>query len=245
MDYAQYIQKFCQHYQSALSDMGLSPDFEVPSLGAPPKSRKAVPSVLIVAPHPDDECLMGGYALRMRAEWKARVSVLPFSLGSKKERQSARLNELKQACQVLDFECLEPHQNVAAAIEAVGADVVFSPHREDGHPTHQLAAETTALAFKTLKAKDPTAQFLWFQTEFWAQMPKPNLLIPLRPEHVTLIGLALLKHVGEVSRNPYHLRLPSWYVDQVRRGSEMVQNGPGGSGLPGWIFGQLYTRVDV
>lgn len=33
-------------------------------------------------------------------------------------------------------------------------------------------------------------------------------------------------HAGEVKRNPYHLRLPAWMMDNVRRGSEVIA-GPG------------------
>ena len=39
---------------------------------------------------------------------------------------------------------------------------------------------------------------------------------------------ALSLHVGEVARNPYHLRLPAWMIDNVRRGAELV-GGQGGA----------------
>ena len=45
-------------------------------------------------------------------------------------------------------------------------------------------------------------------------------------------------HVGEVRRNPYHLRLPAWLQDNVRRGGELV-GGQGGP-APDFDFATLY-----
>ncbi len=44
--------------------------------------------------------------------------------------------------------------------------------------------------------------------------------------------------MGEVGRNPYHLRLPAWMIDNVRRGTELV-GGQGGAS-PGFVFATLY-----
>jgi hypothetical protein len=49
---------------------------------------------------------------------------------------------------------------------------------------------------------------------------------------------ALTFHVGEVRRNPYHLTLPAWMVDNVRRGGEVV-GGQGGA-APDFTFATLY-----
>ena len=45
-------------------------------------------------------------------------------------------------------------------------------------------------------------------------------------------------HVGEVTRNPFHLFLPAWMQDNVRRGSELV--GGQGEAAPDWTFATLY-----
>ena len=45
-------------------------------------------------------------------------------------------------------------------------------------------------------------------------------------------------HVGEVQRNPYHLLLPAWLMDNVRRGAE-VAGGQGGT-APDFSFAALY-----
>jgi hypothetical protein len=39
---------------------------------------------------------------------------------------------------------------------------------------------------------------------------------------------ALSLHAGEVARNAFHLRLPAWMMDNVRRGAELV-GGQGGT----------------
>jgi LmbE family N-acetylglucosaminyl deacetylase len=254
MDYAQFVKATESLYldQLRLTQLGHAPA-PLPKLGAPPSTPNAAgpgsppttlpPAVLIVAPHPDDECLMGSYAFRMKLEWNARVVVFPFTLGSKKERQAERLQELRAACKVLDFEVSEV-PDLPAAIAAVRPDFVFSPHAEDGHPAHRRAHEACREAIPAFLAATPGARIQWLQTEFWHAMKAPNLLIPLSAEHVAMMGLALAQHQGEVARNPYHLRLPAWFMDQVRRGSEQV-GGAGGSGLADWVFGQLYLRVDV
>ena len=49
---------------------------------------------------------------------------------------------------------------------------------------------------------------------------------------------ALSLHAGEVARNAYHLRLPAWMMDNVRRGAELV--GGQGSAAPQFAFATLY-----
>jgi hypothetical protein len=49
---------------------------------------------------------------------------------------------------------------------------------------------------------------------------------------------ALTFHVEEVRRNPYHLTLPAWMIDNVRRGAELV-GGQGGA-APDCTFATLY-----
>jgi hypothetical protein len=53
---------------------------------------------------------------------------------------------------------------------------------------------------------------------------------------------ALTFHVGEVRRNPYHLSLPAWMMDNVRRGAELL--GGQGTAAPEFTFATLY-RLSV
>ena len=69
-------------------------------------------------------------------------------------------------------------------------------------------------------------------------MSKPNILVEVPTEIVELQMKALEMHTGEVSRNPYHLRLPAWMMDNVRRGSEVI--GGTGANAGNMAYGVLY-----
>jgi hypothetical protein len=76
------------------------------------------------------------------------------------------------------------------------------------------------------------------ETEFWGAMSAPNLMLELAADEVASLVEALTWHVGEVRRNPYHLSLPAWMIDNVRRGSELVL-GQGAAAAP-FTFATLY-----
>ena len=69
-------------------------------------------------------------------------------------------------------------------------------------------------------------------------MTAPNLMVESTVEDVADLVAATSFHAGEVQRNPYHLRLPAWMQDNVRRGSEIV-GGQGGT-APSFTFATLY-----
>lgn len=217
------------------------------------------PVALVCSPHPDDEAITGGLALRLRREgW--RVVNVAITLGSNPTRRSARLEELERCCTFLGFELeiagglgLEGIRPERAAAEpdrwrhAAGIlaeifrkcspRVLIFPHKADFHPTH---CGTHLLVHAALEqAQLPTAPWL-VESEFWAQMSAPNLLIGSSPDDVALILAGLRQHVGEVSRNPYHLRLPGWLSDNVRRGSEVLAGA--GSAAANFAYGTLYRR---
>jgi hypothetical protein len=76
------------------------------------------------------------------------------------------------------------------------------------------------------------------ETEFWGQMTTPNLLVEYEADDVGDLIAATSFHVGEVQRNPYHVTLPAWMLDNVRRGAELV-GGQGGVAPP-FLYGQLF-----
>src|SRR4051812_45638205 len=73
----------------------------------PPPTKSApdpnAPVCLIFSPHPDDECIIGGLALRLMREAGMRVINVAVTHGSNKERQQPRLQELKNACDWIGF----------------------------------------------------------------------------------------------------------------------------------------------
>jgi len=232
--YSQYVESIAQQYLQ-LSGLPL-PE---PTPLYKPGAISDQPRILILSPHPDDECLMAACALRMQEEWGAQVTVVPYSYGSNVSRRVSRSQELKDALTILGFNLFDPRKNAAYekltqeefldAVKHIDPEVIIAPHAKDRHPTH---IEAHAMACLAKSAK------LLVQTEYWQAAEEPNLFISLSTQHVVKIGEALMKHVGEVARNPYHLSLPAWYMDQARRAPEIIPSGFGGKGS-NYIFGQL------
>lgn len=248
-------------YQKFVSDyVQLAAGGKSLPLGGFPAPRKNIPAerapvVLLFSPHPDDECVNGGLALRLMREAGARIVNVAVTLGSNKERRAARQMELKNACDWIGFdvetiglERISPASRASepevwiAAVKAVLATIakyqpraIFFPHGLDWNSTH---IGTHYLVMDALKSLPPEFTTMLIETEFWGQMPAPNLLVELGANDVAdLIG-ALSFHVGEVQRNPYHLRLPALLQDNVRRGAELV-GGQGGA-APDFSFAALY-----
>jgi LmbE family N-acetylglucosaminyl deacetylase len=182
-------------------------------------------TVMILSPHPDDESIVGSLGLRLQKENNAHIINIAVTLGSKKERQAERAQELQEACEVLDIENVVLHENwkikekeLKSLIQKYQPQLIIAPHSKDFHPTH---IKTSQLAKKVLLSlKKETILVAW--SEFWGQMTKPNILVDVPQEILELQMKALTKHRGEIERNPYHLRLPAWMMDNVRRGSEII-----------------------
>ena len=68
-----------------------------------PALPAAAPHALLFSPHPDDECLTGGLALRLHREAGLKVINVAVTLGSDRARRGERLAELEQACHYLGF----------------------------------------------------------------------------------------------------------------------------------------------
>ena len=129
----------------------------LPHACAPAAARHA-PKALIFSPHPDDECIIGGLALRLLREAGMRVVNVAVTQGSKKERQAARWDELRAACDYLGFDLVA---TVPGGLEKINVRtrqrtpplggvgrgdrghprpeqprVVFFPHETDWNSTH-------------------------------------------------------------------------------------------------------------
>jgi LmbE family N-acetylglucosaminyl deacetylase len=223
-----------------------------------PDTATDAPKVLVFSPHPDDEAIIGGLALRLLREAKWNVINVAVTQGSKKERQAGRLQELKNCCECIGFgvqltapgglERIHPKtraQEPAHWSKSVGviADIlakhqpraVLFPHELDWNSTH---VGTHFLVLDALKGLPAGFSCYTVETEFWGQNPSPNLMVELNVEHVADLVAALTFHIGELRRNPYHLSLPAWMIDNVRRGAELV-GGQGGA-APDFTFATLY-----
>lgn len=187
-----------------------------------------------------------------------RVINVAVTQGSNKERQAGRLQELKNACDWIGFgleqtapnglEKINPKtraidpQHWAAAVKVIASSlaknqphVIFVPHELDWNSGH---VGTHFLVMDALKTLPASFQTLLVETEFWGQNPSPNLMVESSAEDVADLLAALSFHIEEVRRNPYHLRMPAWLMDNVRRGAELV-GGQGGA-APDFTFATLY-----
>ena len=234
----------------------------IPLGGLPPAPAPRLPDnaprTLVFAPHPDDECIIGALPLRLRRELSHRVSAVAVTQGSRVDRQVARLDEMRGACHFLGFELISTHQNglaginlrtrehnpgawedavqvIAQIISYHRASVIFLPHADDFHSTH---VGTHHLVLDAMKTLGPGFHCKVVETEYWRPMAEPNLMVESSPEDVADLVAAVSFHQGEVARNRYHLYLPSWLADNVRRGSELV--GGQGASSPDFHFATLY-----
>jgi LmbE family N-acetylglucosaminyl deacetylase len=224
----------------------------------PPPPIQGGPKVLLFSPHPDDECIFGGFPLRLIREAGSEVVNVAVTQGSSQARQAGRLAELRQACRYLGFGLTTTREgglehinrktrdgNPAAWAESVACiaailkrhmpAMVFIPHERDANSTHE---GTHLLVMDALTSMGEGFRCRVVETEFWAPMASPNLMIEIPPDTLADLLTALSFHVGEVSRNPYHLTLPAWMMDNVRRGGEVV-GGQGGA-APDFPFATLY-----
>ena len=223
-----------------------------------PKVRANAPKVLIFAPHPDDECIIGALALRLLREAKMNVLNVAVTQGSSKERQAGRLAEVRNACDYIGFGLITTRENGLEKINAKGREqdpanwaasvdiianiltvqrpcVLFVPHAQDYNASH---IGTHDLVMEAMAKLGPEFSCLVVETEFWAAMANQNLMVESSARDVADMVAALSFHVGEVQRNPYHLSLPSWMQDNVRRGAEVV--GGQGAQAPDFAFATLY-----
>jgi LmbE family N-acetylglucosaminyl deacetylase len=223
-----------------------------------PAPAADAPDALIFSPHPDDECIIGALAIRLQREGGYRIVNVAVTQGSNKARQGGRWAELSAACDYLGFELVETipgglekisvttRQNDPArwqaAVDVIAGilrerrpQVVFFPHEADWNSTH---IGTHYLLADALARQSQEFSCRVIETEFWGAMATPNLMVEFSPQDLGDMMAALSFHVGEVERNPYHLLVPAWMQDNVRRGGELV-GGQGGA-APDFSFATLY-----
>lgn len=225
---------------------------------ARPDIAPDAPVALIFSPHPDDEAIIGGLALRLLREAKWNVINVAVTQGSNKARQAGRWDELQACCDCIGFGLVQTlpggleKVNVkarendpahwAASVKTI-ADIlakhrpqaIFFPHDTDWNSSH---IGTHHLVLDALRTLPPDFRTVAVETEFWGAMASPNLMVEISTQDLADLITALTFHVGEVQRNPYHLTLPAWMVDNVRRGGELV-GGQGGA-VPDFSFATLY-----
>jgi LmbE family N-acetylglucosaminyl deacetylase len=241
------------------SGAGLSVGYEArPQL---PEVALDAPVCMVFSPHPDDEAISGALPWRLRTQARWRVLNVALTLGSNKGRRAARWHELEQCCAYLGFELVsasgEPGRGFEVVSEQAADDdpahwagcvarvadlitrhqprLIVCPHGSDGHAAH---IGTHRLVMEALRTMGSEADLSLALSEYWNTQSDPGLMVELGTAEVADLVAALSLHVGEVARNPYHLTLPAWFIDSVRRGAERM-GAPGGS-APDFRFASLY-----
>lgn len=152
-------------------------------------------SVLVLAPHPDDESVGAGGTIRLLADAGAQIVVAFATNGEAtigapddpEEVAARRRSEATAACRLLGATPRflgHPDGHLGEAAEALAADLealmrelspqaVFLPWFADGHPDH--AACTQAVARARL---DPKVELWGFET--WTPLPA-NRLVDITP----------------------------------------------------------------
>jgi N-acetylglucosamine malate deacetylase 1 len=251
--YMPLVDEYARLYRDgARLPLGNLPTVAVPGPGA------VGPSALIFSPHPDDEGIIGGLALRLQREHGWRIKNVAVTLGSLQARRAERLAELRGACAYLGFDLIVPDVSgweqvtpegrannpgkwdakVAAVADLLRHEkptALFFPHVDDWNGTH---IGTHWLVMDALARVGAEWSGFLVETEFWGQMARPNLMVEVSASQVADQVAGVSFHAGEVLRNPFHLRLPAWMQDNVRRGSELV-GGQGGT-APSFDFATLY-----
>jgi LmbE family N-acetylglucosaminyl deacetylase len=171
------------------------------------------PTVLHLAPHPDDE-LIGAPATLMAlrdAGW--RVVNLACGLGSDPSRREARAGELREACHRAGFELrlldgpafaeIRPDGGklrtpIVEVLEEVRPAIVVSPDVGDRHPAHEEVAEAARAAIEAI-ASPPR----WWTYGIWGPLAAPTLVTAFDADRLEEILHALAAHAGELDRADY------------------------------------------
>ena len=205
------------------------------------------------SPHPDDEYIIGGLAIRLQRSRDGtsrnvavtQAAIVPVRRGRWKELEDACRSRIRTHChgaQRTGTDHPRPGRRIRKAgrprwRSLPGFSRTRSPHlpcrmsTTGTEPTvgvHHLVLDALA----TLPSAFSTAIV---ETEYWGQMTRPNLMVEVSEGQLADQVTALSFHVGEVQRNPFHLLLPAWMQDNVRRGGELVGGqgrGPRALGLP-------------
>jgi N-acetylglucosamine malate deacetylase 1 len=127
-------------------------------------------------------------------------------------------------------------QAIAALLLQHRPALVLAPHAADDNPSHRGVHRLVVDALAA--ARSDTVLAL---TEFWSTQPQPNVLVQTNIADTARLIAALERHTGEIARNPYHLRLPAFLADAVRRGGELVLGA--GEEPPDFAFATLYRLV--
>ena len=144
-------------------------------------------------------------------------------------RQAERWKELAACCDYVGFGLVATRENglegvnmktrahepgqwaekvewIAAILREHKPRVIFFPHDDDWNSSH---IGTHHLVVDALGRVGAEFSCHAVETEFWGAMDTPNLMVESSEKDLVDLITALSFHVGEVRRNPYHVRMPA------------------------------------
>ncbi len=234
-------EKYLRDFSRLLAAGRRLPNAQAPARPAP-RARAGAPTALILAPHPDDECLMGVLPRRLQRESGWRVIAVAVTLGSRLDRRCARRAEMAAACARLGWEFLcAADRPLHEIVRDARPGLIVLPHRRDANATHR-AVHRRALAALRRAGLKPGA--VAAESEYWSTLEDPNALVEADLAVAGDLLAALTCHAGEVARNPYHALWPCWLADGARRGAELVGGQGAAAGGASWASLYRLSRWD-
>lgn len=175
------------------------------------------PTVLHLAPHPDDEVLGAGATLMALRDAGHRVVNLAVSLGRAEERER-REQEVMEASARTGFELVihDPPLAISAdddldaaqaaltrslgeLLAATEPGIVVGPSPHDGHHGHELVGRAARDALRALGDEAPR----WWMWGLWDDLPLPTLVSLFGSDRLDAVIYALEAHAGEIARNDF------------------------------------------
>jgi LmbE family N-acetylglucosaminyl deacetylase len=213
------------------------------------------PTVVHVAPHPDDEALgcPGALLHLLDRGWKV-VSVLASQgFPDQYERRRAEFEEASRRARFVPV-VLDPPLDISlpddlegatarvanelpAILEEHGASVVVSPSPHDVHHGHETVARGVQRALETL-----SPSIRWWMWGIWGDLPVPNVFYPFGDPDLARMLHILEAYAGELERNDYRRLLSGRATANAVLGSERVFGfgSPAASLLP---YAEVLTEV--
>ena len=156
-------------------------------------------SVLVIAPHPDDEVIGCGGAIRLRVERGERVSVVFLTSGelglkhlpresawkvretearkSSKILGLAKLHFLRQPDWLLGDHASATETALKPLLEQERPALIYLPHPNDGHPDHQATLPILRAALKRCRGLKP--ELLAY--EIWTPLAAHDIAVDISP----------------------------------------------------------------
>jgi LmbE family N-acetylglucosaminyl deacetylase len=213
------------------------------------------PTVVHVAPHPDDEALgCPGVLLHLRDRGWQVVSVLASQgFPDQWERRRAEFEDASRRAEFVPVFLNPPldislTDDLARASDRVAAElpgivaahdaiVVVSPSPHDVHHGHECVARGVQRAMDALP---PSVR--WWMWGIWGDLPAPNVFFAFGESELSRMLHVLEAYTGELERNDYRRLLTGRATTNAVLGSERVFGfgSPAASPLP---YAELLTEV--